>query len=224
MATANLSLYASLFVAFQDTASFWLNELSSSRKNSLTKNTLRSPSNLKLVFRSYQYLVYHWNRICNIALLSQHVTTSLLLILSAFSTIRYFESKYFQLETFTSIFELKAALEYLVHPNGFLVLLIWLSITVPRAGNVFNSSQNVKKAYHDASLRTEERTTEDRTLFYSRSEMNEKALSAREIQMIGRSFPSLHVDIGYLFYYTSSTMLIVLLVASDHIVTLLITF
>jgi len=205
----NITLYALLFVVFQETVSFWLKELHSSGKNFKTKDALRAPRNVKLVFRAYQHVVYHFNSNCDIALVGQHILTSLIFVLSSYSTIKYFRSEYFQYQSLTTFVGLTSAVEYLVHPNGVLVMLIWISLTVPRAGNIFKRSNGIKRAFKDSC--------------FQRGSFIE-GFPHKEIQPSAASFPNLHMDVGFLFYYTSSTMLSVLRDASENIIDLLITF
>jgi len=209
----NVTLYACLWITFQDTISFWLNELSWKTKKQRTKESLRLPANILLVFRSLQYLVHEFNKAATIAVFGQYFVTFLLFILSTVSMIQYFDPKYFQLETLSTLQGIQGAVEYFVHPNGVLLLIIWMSITVPKAGQLFNHSRNVGRAFREACIRAT-----------NSGDGKEGKKLSKEVSAVINSFPLLHINVGFLFHYERTTMLVVLNDASDHIVNALISF
>ena len=161
----------------------------------VTQPSYRNPQTIVTTARTLQLLIKRLNEIGWIALTGQHIVTSSLLVVCAFSTIHFFG-----LHNFGTIPD---ALGYLIFPAAFCIFFIWVVLVQPQAANLKIHSQFFRAAWKKKEVAGN--------------------VTSKEMSKFVNSFHDLEVYVGCFFCYQVSTMPKVFDICVGHTITFLLT-
>ena len=143
-----------------------------------TLPSYRHPETAFKTMRVLQLLIKRFNETAWIAILGQHIVTSTLLVVSAFSTIHFFG--------FHNFGTIPDALGYLIYPAGMSIFFIWVILVQPLCANVKIRSQLLRAAWKNKHVPGNPASTEMMKFIDSCHDLN--------------------VNLGCFFSYQVSTM------------------